>query len=54
MTKQKEKQEELDENLFGNFKFIDQTVPKKVNKTKEKTSKTEESQEVSFTPGQIS
>jgi len=53
MTKQKEKQEELDENLFGNFKFIDQTVPKKVNKTKEKTSETEENQEVSLTPEQI-
>lgn len=35
MTKIKENKEELDENLFGNFKFIDQVVPKEVNKAKD-------------------
>lgn len=43
MTKIKETKEELDENLFGNFKFIDQTVPKEVKTSKkEKASESKE------------
>ncbi len=43
MTKIKETKEELNENLFGNFKFIDQAVPKEVKTPKkEKASEIEE------------
>ena len=45
MTKIKEKQEELNENLFGNFKFIDQAVPKETKKTSKKEETQDEVEE---------